>query len=64
MRKTLLTRSALMPLLGGHHLAAAYANLRRFDEAIAALKKLLELNPDAADAKAMLQDIERAKGRR
>jgi tetratricopeptide (TPR) repeat protein len=36
-----------------------YANLKRFAEAKAALKKLLELNPDAQDAKEILQQIER-----
>jgi tetratricopeptide (TPR) repeat protein len=40
-----------------------YANFKRFDEAVAALKKLLELNPNAEDAKAMLQNIEKAKKR-
>ena len=36
-----------------------YANFKRFDEAVAALKKLLQLNPNAEDAKAMLRDIEK-----
>lgn len=41
--------------------AAALANLKRFDEAAATLKKLLEINPDLDDAKQMLQQIEKEK---
>ncbi|HYJ85018.1 MAG TPA: tetratricopeptide repeat protein [Pyrinomonadaceae bacterium] len=41
--------------------AAMHATLKQFDEAIAALKKLHELNPQAVDAKAMLREIEKDK---
>ena len=37
---------------------------KRFDEAIAVLKKLLELNPHAEDAEAMLTEIEKEKKKR
>lgn len=43
---------------GYFNMAAMLANLKRFDEAIAALKKLLELNPETPNAKQMLQQIE------
>ena len=46
---------------GYFNLAAMYAKLKQFDEAIAALKKLIELNPQAEDAKAMLREIEKDK---
>ena len=38
-----------------------HANLKQFDEAIAALKKLIELNPKSEDAKAMLRQIEKER---
>ncbi|MFV0388073.1 MAG: tetratricopeptide repeat protein [Pyrinomonadaceae bacterium] len=41
------------------NLAAVYANLKRFEDAKSALKKLLALNPDAEDAKDMLATIEK-----
>ncbi len=40
-----------------YNLAAVYADLRRFDEAKALLEKLLVLNPNAADARALLNKI-------
>jgi len=43
---------------GYFNMAAMLANLKRFDEATAALNRLLEINPDARDAKQMLQQIE------
>jgi Flp pilus assembly protein TadD len=48
---------------GYFNLAAMCANLKRFDEAIAALQTLLKLEPDAKDAKALLARIEEAKKR-
>jgi tetratricopeptide (TPR) repeat protein len=46
---------------GYFNLAAAYANMKRFAEARTALKKLLELNPNAQDAKDMLRQLEKEK---
>lgn len=46
------------------NLAAMYANLKQFYEGIAALKKLIELNPQAEDAKAMLQQVEKERKRK
>ena len=43
---------------GYFNMAAMLANLKRFDEATAVLKKLLELNPNAQDAEQMLEQIE------
>jgi len=40
------------------------ANLKQFDEAIAVLKKSLELNPQIEDAKAMLRQIEKDRKRK
>ncbi len=47
---------------GYFNLAALYANLKKYDEAVAALHKVLEINPGADDAKAMLADIEKRRG--
>jgi hypothetical protein len=41
-----------------------YANLRQYDKAIEALKILIELNPQAEEAKAMLLRIERVVKRK
>jgi tetratricopeptide (TPR) repeat protein len=49
---------------GYFNLAVMHANLKQFDEAIAVLKKLIELNPQAEDAKAMLQQIEKERKRK
>jgi tetratricopeptide (TPR) repeat protein len=38
-------------------MAAMLGNLKRFDEAIATLKKLLEINPEYQEAQRMLQQI-------
>jgi len=46
---------------GYFNLAAMYADLKRIAEAKATLKKLLELNPNAQDAKEMLRQLERQK---
>jgi tetratricopeptide (TPR) repeat protein len=48
---------------GYFNLAAMYANAKRFDEAVAALRKVLELNPQSTDAKAMLRQIEKERKR-
>jgi tetratricopeptide (TPR) repeat protein len=48
---------------GYFNLAAVYANMKRFTEAKDALTKLLELNPNAQDAKDMLRQLEREKPR-
>ena len=45
---------------GYFNMAAMLANLKRFDEAAAALKKLLQLKPDAQGAREMLKQIENA----
>lgn len=47
---------------GYFNLAAMHANLYEFDKAIAALEKLLELNPNDEDAQDMLWDIKRRRG--
>jgi tetratricopeptide (TPR) repeat protein len=44
---------------GYFNLGAMYANAGKFDKAIDALKRALELNPDARDARAMLRKIKR-----
>lgn len=49
---------------GYFNMAAMLANLRRFEEAAATLKKLLEINPEAQDAKQMLQQIENDQARK
>jgi tetratricopeptide (TPR) repeat protein len=49
---------------GYFNMAAMLANLGRFEEATAKLKKLLEINPEAHDAKQMLQRIENDKARK
>jgi tetratricopeptide (TPR) repeat protein len=46
---------------GYFNLAAMYADLKRFADAKATLKKLLQLNPNAQDAKEMLRQLERQK---
>lgn len=48
---------------GYFNLAAAAANLKRFDEARAALERVLQLNPKAEDARAMLRRIDGAARR-
>lgn len=40
-----------------------YANAKRFDEAIVALEKVLELDPGAESARVMIQRIEKERGR-
>jgi tetratricopeptide (TPR) repeat protein len=42
---------------GWFNLASALASMHRFDEAVAALQQVLQLNPDAADAQAMLAEL-------
>lgn len=46
---------------GWFNLAAMYASAGRFDDALAALDKVLALNPKAEDARAMRQHVERDK---
>lgn len=48
---------------GHFNRAAMLANLKRFDEAIAALHKVLELSPGRQDAQEMLRRIEEDKAR-
>ncbi len=47
---------------GWYSLAATYANVKRYDDALATLDILLKLNPDAQDAKNMRREIEAEKG--
>jgi tyrosyl-tRNA synthetase len=44
---------------GYFNAAAMYANLKNYNEAILALKKLLQINPNAKDAKDMLKEIQK-----
>jgi cytochrome c-type biogenesis protein CcmH/NrfG len=45
------------------NLAAAYANLRKYSEAVVALKTLLRLSPNDREARAMLRQIEREEAK-
>jgi tetratricopeptide (TPR) repeat protein len=48
---------------GHFSMAAMLANLGRFEEAIAELEVVLKLNPDALDARQMLEQIEEERRR-
>ena len=49
---------------GHFNLAAAYANQRKFDAAIQELNKVIALDPNAQDARDMLNDLKKRSNRR